>query len=316
MNTNYLNYTENDFDEFIDNIYNTSISKNGGGMKSPDCFSLYVALIRLQPKTVIECGCWNNVSTNVIRNTLKNVDIIVSDPRKHKIENFKGTDYTGKKFVDFMDIDTTGLDPNETLVIFDDHQNAVQRLLQCNINPHNIIYLIEGNLSLPGIDEKEKNLILSCIISLNNYKGFSVIRTLNKLESSEYLSRLLYRLNKKIIQNEKNNVIDFNINETNNESNESNTLNNNFHISSLKKLKKNKDITRDNINICFLCQIPGISEKVAFSIINHYDVKNFDELIIKIRKDEESLNNIKIETNGKFRKINKNIIDNIKYYLI
>ena len=193
------------------------------------------------------------------------------------------------------------------------YENQSKRLLQCNINPHNIIYLIEGNLSLPGIDEKEKNLILSCIISLNNYKGFSVIRTLNKLESSEYLSRLLYRLNKKIIQNEKNNVIDFNNNETNNEeSNESN----NFHISSLKKLKKNKDITRDNINICFLCQIPGISEKVAFSIINHYDIKKFDELILKIREDEESLNNIKIETNGKFRKINKNIIDNIKYYLI
>ena len=193
------------------------------------------------------------------------------------------------------------------------YENQSKRLLQCNINPHNVIYLIEGNLSLPGIDEKEKNLILSCIISLNNYKGFSVIRTLNKLESSEYLSRLLYRLNKKIIQNEKNNVIDFNNNETNNE--ESNELNN-FHISSLKKLKKNKDITRDNINICFLCQIPGISEKVAFSIINHYDIKKFDELILKIREDEESLNNIKIETNGKFRKINKNIIDNIKYYLI
>ena len=63
------------------------------------------------------------------------------------------------------------------------YENQSKRLKEHSLNNHNIIYLIEGNLSLPGLDESEKNMILSSIISINIFKEFSIMRTLNKIEA-------------------------------------------------------------------------------------------------------------------------------------
>ena len=192
------------------------------------------------------------------------------------------------------------------------YENQSKRLNEVNISNHNIIYLIEGNLTLPGISSKEKDLILSCLVSINHMKGFSVIRTLNKLESSEYICRLLYKLNKSNSVTIQNNIINL---DNNIETLINNNNNTKVHISCLKKLKKNNEINQNNIKICFLSQIPGVSEKVAITIMRHYNNISFEELIKRIKENPEELNNIKLETNGKFRKINKNIIENIKYYL-
>ena len=191
------------------------------------------------------------------------------------------------------------------------YENQSKRLNEVNINNHDIIYLIEGNLSLPGISSKEKDLILSCLVSMNHIKGFSVTRTLNKLESSEYICRLLYKLNKNNSNLLKQNTI---IELADSDKNKTEIENNN-HISCLKKFKKNNEINKDNIKICFLSQIPGVSERIAVTLMNHYNNISFNDLINIIKKEPEELNNIKLETNGKFRKINKNIIENIKYYL-
>ena len=193
------------------------------------------------------------------------------------------------------------------------YENQSKRLKEHNLDNHNIIYLIEGNLSLPGLNENEKNMIISSIVSINIFKGFSVMRTLNKNESSQYICRILYKYIKKNYKNdiEKVNIIDFS---DKNENQEQDDLG--LHISGLKKMKKNYEINRENINIYLLCQIPNINEKTAIAIINHYGNLTFDKMIEKIREDPISLQNIKICTNQKFRKINKNIIDNIIKLLI
>ena len=178
------------------------------------------------------------------------------------------------------------------------YENQSHRLIQHPLKNHNILYLIEGNLSLPGIDDSEKNMIFSSIISLNLFKGFSVLRTMNKIESAQLISRMLYKY----------------IKDNNKISND--MCNNELHVSSLKKMKKNNDVTRDNINICFLSQIPGINEKTANSINNYFENCNFDIMIQKIREDPNILENIKINTNNKFRKISKNNIAKIVEFLL
>tara|TARA_B100000963_G_scaffold308400_1_gene283874 strand:- start:1846 stop:2643 length:798 start_codon:yes stop_codon:yes gene_type:complete len=191
------------------------------------------------------------------------------------------------------------------------YENQSERLKQHKLDNHNIMYLIEGNLSLPGLNENEKNMILSSIISINVFKGFSIIRTLNSIESSQYICRMLYKYTKNKYKNEieKINVIDF----TDEDNKETNL---DLHISGLKKMKKNHEISRENINLCLLCQIPSINEKTANAIIQHYGNVTFDKIIENIREDPSSLHDIKICTNEKFRRINKTIVDNIINLLI
>ena len=193
------------------------------------------------------------------------------------------------------------------------YENQSARLKEHNLDNHNILYLIEGNLSLPGLNENEKNMILSSIVSINIFKEFSIMRTLNKIESSQYICRMLYKYTKNKYKNdeEKPNIIDFT-----NENEKEEKSETNLHISSLKKMKKNNEITKENIKICFLCQIPGINEKTANAILNYFENDSFDEIIQKIREDHSILENIKISNNNKFRKINKSNVENIIKFLL
>ena len=63
-----------------------------------------------------------------------------------------------------------------------------------------------------------------------------------------------------------------------------------------------------------LCQIPGISSVTAISIMKHFS--NISDLIYKLHENPNCLQQIQIETNGKSRKLNKNIIENIHKFLI
>ena len=81
-------------------------------------------------------------------------------------------------------------------------------------------------------------------------------------------------------------------------------------------MKKNHEINSETISLCMLCQVPSINEKTATAIIEHYGNIKFDLMIQKIREDPDELKNIKVCTNGKFRKISKAIIVNIKSILL
>ena len=66
------------------------------------------------------------------------------------------------------------------------------RLNDCEIHNHNIIYLIEGLLVdyKPKITRVEKRSLLSSMVTLNYYKGFSVHRTNNIGETAEWIINL------------------------------------------------------------------------------------------------------------------------------
>jgi len=141
-NENFL-YSRNDLDEFMENIYFDEIQLNDGGMKINDMFSFYFLLTRMKPTVVVESGIWKGYSTKIIRKTLGNdVKILCLDPLDitkdgFRDDNVNTTYLIGATFVDFeqLDLSEYGIDivndVDGVLCIFDDHQNAAQRMSQC-----------------------------------------------------------------------------------------------------------------------------------------------------------------------------------------
>jgi hypothetical protein len=131
-----MEFNIDDLDFFINNIYEKSYSNNNGGMASPDMFTLFFTLKKINPKVVIESGVWNGLSTKLIRKTLgPDVIIICLDPREIPPEGYRDKNantiyYTGKKFVDFGSLNLQKFDSNNIFAFFDCHQDAPVRLLQ------------------------------------------------------------------------------------------------------------------------------------------------------------------------------------------
>lgn len=202
------------------------------------------------------------------------------------------------------------------------------RLSQSYFHNHNIIYLVEGAI-INYRNKKFKNTLYSSIFSLNHYKGFSVFNTLNNIDTCDMLYNfILKKMKEKTKPPFYNNIINQHINKFSNESinkfsNESsneynNEVNNNLeetnninYLSTIKMTKKD-NITKDNINTLMLMQIPGISILSASSIMNKYN--NIYNLINELKNDANCLDSLKLESSN--RKISKNIIENVKNYLL
>lgn len=181
---------------------------------------------------------------------------------------------------------------------------------------HNIMYLIEGNINKFN---KHKNTIYSSILSLNFYKGFSVINTISIDESAFFICNSVIKISK----NEKDNKPPFYSN-TNNPINENVTSCENIetpiktsdkdYVKAIKTIKKN-NINTNNISEIMLCQIPGVSPNVALIIMK--DFHNIYNLINCLKQDIHCLDKIKISNSKQqFRKLNKSCIENIKKFLL
>jgi len=123
-------------------------------------------------------------------------------------------------------------------------------------------------------------------------KGFFVIQTKNVDETALYIMQFT---DKGIRDLQKNKL-------------------NSYESASLNK-KKNSLITRDNISIYMLSQIPNISISNATSILERFD-GSITKLILELQTNELALDGLTQTTkDGKKRKINKSVIENIKTFL-
>lgn len=182
---------------------------------------------------------------------------------------------------------------------------------------HNIIYLIEGDISNINIfksDNKiEKLTLYSAIFSLNYYKGFSVLRSFSLEESALIVCNMTYKLEKELLSNKKA----FYKNENNIEvieNLEEEKHNEKDYVNVIKKVKK-ENITPDNIGEIMLCQIPGVSSVTAINIMQKYH--SISNLIKEIELNENCLKDISsINSKGQTRKINKTSIANIVKFLL
>jgi ERCC4-type nuclease len=214
------------------------------------------------------------------------------------------------------------------------YEEQSYRLNGLPMHNHNILYLIEGDVNKFNVfkDRMEKMTMYSAMVSLNYYKGFSVMRSLNIEESALILCNMAYKINKSELEKKmpfysnqllkkedhndniikeintndiKNNIIN-DINDIINEEPEN-------YCTVVKKIKK-ENITPKNIGEIMLCQIPGISSTTAIAIMDKFTT--LQNLIIKIKEDDNCLKNISYtNSKGQTRKVNKTALNNIITYL-
>ena len=185
---------------------------------------------------------------------------------------------------------------------------------------HNIVYLIEGDLAkFNSFKERiDKQTIYSAMLSINYYKGFSLMRTNTMDETAFMVCNMAYKIGKDISKpafynNNNNNNTNTNINTEDLLEDPSLKPSEKDYCSVIKKVKKD-NITIDNIGEIMLCQIPGISSVTALTIMSKY--KNLPNLIKCIQDDPLCLNDIcTTDSNGKSRKISKTAISTIVKYL-
>ena len=175
------------------------------------------------------------------------------------------------------------------------------RLSNQKIHNHNIMYIIEGDLNRYNskFTRVPKTTLINAMISLQYYKGFSIVRTLSMLETSEYILRYITKLSK-------SKKTPF-YSESNKSSNDSN------YCQVVSKVKKN-NITPENIGEIILSQIPGISSVSAIAIMKKFGT--ITQLIDAMRNDSSCLTDIVCETKGKTRKIGKNVVENVLKFLV
>jgi ERCC4-type nuclease len=182
------------------------------------------------------------------------------------------------------------------------------RLNGLNHPNHNIIYLVEGDLTKLSIFKSkiDKQTLYSSMFSINYYKGFSLMRSNTLEESATILCNMAFKLIKSedkqpYYKQQQHPVTP----QPGDEVDE--------YCSVVKRVKK-ENVTKENISNIMLCQIPGISDVTATAVFKKFNT--LSDLIVAIRADPTCLNDIKsIMTNGKSRKISKTCIKNIIDFL-
>lgn len=223
------------------------------------------------------------------------------------------------------------------------------RLDGYNVPNHNIVYIIEGDLSkwkenMSYNGRVNKKTLLSSMCSMLFYKGFSVIRTMSMKETCELILNWADKIQREkliktpyyrnsgnnnnsnngnsitTIENQEDKHVEQNVDQESNSTQlhqppQLQTVRESHYCDVLKiKKEKNGNITPDNIGEIMLCTIPGISSKTAIVIMKEF--KTINRLIKYLEKDAHCLNNIYMETNGKKRKISSQCIENIRNYLL
>ena len=217
--------------------------------------------------------------------------------------------------LDLGDIIVCDKDDNELLIIerktLSDLASSIRdgrymeqsfRLNKEEMHNHNIIYLIEGDMykyndKYTKIKSKTLFVTMGCI---NYFKGFSLIRTTDILETAEYIIRFVEKMGR---EKEKKGYY-----------NGGSQNNNEGYSKYVTRVKKN-NITPENIGEIILNQIPGISQATSVSIMKHFG--SLYNLLDCLKTDPKCLNDLKYKTKtGNDRRISKTSIQNISQYLL
>ena len=209
------------------------------------------------------------------------------------------------------------------------------RLNESQFHNHNIIYLIEGNMTTwkpcrYGKRIVDKSAIYSSFASLLFYKGFSLLRTMNIDETATMIIKLAKKISKEGYEkfNYKNTFIEETIEK---EKDKNSLMIENLSLNKCLLLKKKpsydktytsvinstkkSNITIHNISEIMLMQIPLVSQKIAYVIMKEF--KSIDNLLTLLKGNKNILDDFQYVTDkGRVRKINKNCRLNIVNYLL
>jgi ERCC4-type nuclease len=204
------------------------------------------------------------------------------------------------------------------------------RLDSLDINNHNIIYLLEGQIKNYNSRYSKINsgTLYSSMISINYYKGFSVLRSFSINETAEIIIRMLDKISREYKKGKtpyyKNDVSEKNVSQTNPKDIKLdlelakdivNPVKEEIHYSSVIKKVKKDNITPKNIGEIILSQIPGISSIISIAIMKEFG--SIYDLIMKLKENNKLLDNFSyINSKGQRRKISNKVINNINNFLL
>ena len=174
-----------------------------------------------------------------------------------------------------------------------------------------IVYLFESFFGYDTLTKEieisnlKGNTILSAILSTTLREDYGILLTKNVNETVWLLKEIFTRM----LNNSTKYFIETEYNIQRKKSNDD--INNSLFL----KRRKKDNITKDNILIISLSQIPGISEKIAKAISKHFT--NMNDFFIKLNKlnHNEKINYLKEITysvkDNKIRKLGKKHSENI-----
>ena len=181
---------------------------------------------------------------------------------------------------------------------------------------HNIVYLIEGDMSRFNVlkNRIDKLTLYSAMTSIHYFKGFSVMRSINIEETAIMACNMVYKLvgglkgGKKGYYATKDDTTKDDA--TKDDATKAAVKN---YCSVIKKVKKD-NINPDNIGEIMLCQIPGVSSSSALAILSKFNT--LPKLISCLKQDDKCLNDIcTIDSNGKSRKVSKTALATVVKFL-
>lgn len=139
---NFNNLNKKELKKYLFDFYrlykNRPVKDNKGGMFFGNMFGLYYFLRKIKPKFVIESGVYKGQTSWLIEKVLPNSKILSIDP------DLSNREYISKK-IEYSNIDFKNQNfkniPKNSLVFFDDHQNQIERLMQCKwFGINNVIF--------------------------------------------------------------------------------------------------------------------------------------------------------------------------------
>lgn len=169
------------------------------------------------------------------------------------------------------------------------YEEQSYRLNGMNHHNHNIMYLIEGDTNNKKYFQKvDKMTFYSALLSLNYYKGFSVIKTQNLTETAIFICNSLIKIKKNndlkkepfyinnIVKSIDTNTNDDTNDDTNDNTNDDTTCDNLKQTGSLIKIRKDK-----------ILEIATLSEEEEQS-----EEKDYVHVVKKVKKENVTIRNI------------------------
>jgi ERCC4-type nuclease len=156
------------------------------------------------------------------------------------------------------------------------------------LHNHNIVYIIEGDLAKYDVKRGGMSMsaIQSAMVSLMYYKGFSVYRTMNLDETAIFIQNFADKLD-----TEDGKRTPYYGNTCTGTGAGAGTINHGENVEKEEeycdvavKKEKRDYITRENIGVIMLSQIPGVSTKIATAIMKKYNNSIFHLLADMKRK--------------------------------
>lgn len=189
------------------------------------------------------------------------------------------------------------------------------RLHHCDVHNHNIMYVIEGNVNTytSKYSRIKKKALYSAMFTLQYYKGFSVFRTMDIVETATFILRMVDKLQR---EHKKGNVGFYG--STNEVVKQGEVVQNDFvdtKYSNVTSRVKKANIRPDNIGGIILSQIPGISKATSSAVMDTFG--SLYNLMVAIKEDKSCMNELSITTKtGKSRRISRKSIESIITYLL